>query len=126
MKIDPRWWIGILALSFGANYAFNNCFLPFSGMPGLGIQFRLGDENPRIFKVDPTSPAGLAGIAPGDLIVGVDGRGILSINDYFLQEQLLGGDARFQLTIKRAGQRKIVDVFWKGSYFHSLSPINQD
>jgi len=124
-KIDPRWWIVLLGLSFATNYAFNNIFLPITGIPELGIQFRLSDDSPRVWRVDIGSPAALAGVLPEDLIEAANGRETRTITDYYLQEQLLARDAHLALTLERGNERKVINIVWSGSYFQSLNNLNR-
>src|SRR6267154_5542378 len=124
-KIDPRWWIVLLGLSFATNYAFNNIFLPFTGIPERGIQFRLSDDSPRVWRVDIGSPAALAGVLPEDLIEAANGRETRTITDYYLQEQLLARDAHLALTLERGNERKGINIVWSGSYFQSLNNLNR-
>jgi sigma-B regulation protein RsbU (phosphoserine phosphatase) len=124
-KIDPRWWVAICALTFAANFVVDNIYLPFAGTPSIGIQFKFGDDTPRIWKIEQQSPAFLAGLMPGDTIRAVSGSPIDTINQYYLEEQLVRPNRPLEMTIEREGHSLSISIATQGSYFYSLSTLNR-
>lgn len=79
--------------------------------PDLNQQFGIGvDQGVSVEEVEPGTPAAKAGLEPGDVIVGLDGKPIRT------QEDLIGGLNRHQpgdevtLGIVRDGKRRQLDV----------------
>src|SRR4051812_4263124 len=124
-KTRARWWIGALALTFVTNFLVANFYLPLAASPSIGIQFRFGSEEARVWKLDPGSPALAADVRPGDLIKAVSGDSIDSASEYYLLEQLLSSRTAVTLKVERAGILQNITVPLRGSYFSSLNPLNR-
>jgi len=61
--------------------------------------------------VRPGTPAALAGLAPGDRIVAVNGEALRDVIDFHFH----GGDARLVFTVKRAGQVRLAVLNRRGA-----------
>jgi serine protease Do len=92
--------------------------------PRLGVQVldvelpdalraRVGTTAPSaalIAAVEDESPAEVAGLLPGDIVIGVDGRAIASSGDLLLALGRDAGESAIHLTIIRAGARRELRV----------------
>ncbi len=66
-------------------------------------------------EVDPRSPAGKAGIRPGDVLLAVDGQPIEARNDVYAVQQSAVRSARHTYTVLTLGDRRVAQL--------SLAPI---
>jgi phosphoserine phosphatase RsbU/P len=124
-KVQARWWIGALALTFVTNFLVAHFYLPFSASPSVGIQTRFGSNEPRVWKLDPGSPALSADIRSGDLIKAVSGDRIDSADEYYMREQLISQKNRTVITVERNGKQLALELKITGAYFESLSDVNR-
>src|SRR5215475_8678825 len=116
-KIQARWWIGAIALMFTLNFVVANLYLPFTAPPHLGIQFHFGADEPRVWKVEPGSPASAASIHPDDVVKSVAGRPVASVNEFFLYEQLLRAKGDVPISVERSGRLQDLSMPVFGSYY---------
>src|SRR3954462_4936402 len=96
-------WMAMLAVSFFANFAYSGIYLPLRGMPSLGIEVESTEAAIKIWKVEPDSPAALAGARQGDVIRSFNGHPVRNLNDYLIPEQLMPQQAPTLLIVERGG-----------------------
>ena len=89
----------------------------------LGFEYSVtGDGNVEVTRVYPNSGAGAAGLVPGDVILKIDGKEISRANRPDLKP-----DHNINLTIKRGGQEKSLDmkVGSRGVVGYSIAEVAQ-
>ncbi len=55
--------------------------------------------------VEASGPAAAAGVEAGDLLLGLNGKPVVSDVDFYIRLQAIGGDDRLRLELERGGQR---------------------
>src|SRR3954468_21785647 len=124
-KIRIPIWMAILAVSFFANFAYSGIYLPLRGMPSLGIEVQSTEAAIKIWRVEPNSPAAVAGAQEGDVIRFFNGHPVRNLNDYLIPEQLMSQQVPTSLIVERGGRSLHLEVRNSGTYIGSLSAVNQ-
>jgi S1-C subfamily serine protease len=104
LKVAERITLALLALPFVciSLYALPaHAVTPFSGLEVANSEKTPGA---RVFGVAPGSPASLAGVQPGDVIVSIEGQGIKSLEDFVNFSQTIKGKGKAALTLDRQGK----------------------
>lgn len=91
---------------------------------GVSVTYTPDDNEMKVMRLYPNSPAEQAGILPGDLLVGVDGEALEEIGYYMMVDKILGeegtevtvdvlrGEQPLQFTMKRV-KLDIQSVEWE-------------
>ena len=74
---------------------------------GLGFD---GDSGALVASVLPASPADIAGVQPGDVIVAIDGEDINHLKELTRKVAAVKPDEKVELEVWRNGERKTLDV----------------
>lgn len=107
--IDDRWSYYISAEDF-AEFMENK----ENSYVGVGITIQKEENGFPIRQVEPEGPAKEAGIRPGDLLVGVDGRNVTELDMQELKKLIQGQvDTQVSLEVMREGQKKSFSVMRK-------------
>jgi len=87
----------------------------------LGLMF-LDSEGPEIYNVLDTSPAAVAGLAPGDVITRIDGYpysfkalGWVAANSRTTTLEVLRGHRSLRYTIAPAQRSRVAALVWRGT-----------
>ena len=75
----------------------------------IGVTVENWEDGVQVLSVEPNSPAALAGLQTGDLIVAIDGRGIRDSQALMSHVGGLNAGEQLSLTIDRAGDRHDID-----------------
>src|SRR5207244_2106099 len=92
------------------------------GQQSLGLGIKLGSDPPGLVtEVAPDSPAAKAGLQPGDLIVGADGKDLTRADTSSLAASLTGAaGTTVSLSIERGSGPRTIDVTRGAYYFPPL------
>ncbi len=105
MKLAERITLALLVLPFVciSLYALPaHAVTPFSGLEVANSEKTPGA---RVFGVAPGSPASLAGVQPGDVIVSIEGQGLKSLEDFVNVSQTIKGKGKAAISLDRQGKR---------------------
>jgi len=110
--------IGHRSILFVALFIILIPWIAYAGYLGLGFQYQAGTggkpSGALVVDVKPGEPAARAGIQPGDLIVAVDGKPVLSARSVADAVRLVGASSPLDLTILREGSPVPVKVILAG------------
>src|SRR5947209_4431909 len=104
-RLGTMLWMAPLAIAFFASFLYSNVYLPFRGVPPIGIEVRVSNNAVTIWSVAPGSPAANAGVLPGDRARSFNGQPIRELNDYLIPEQLIAQRDRTVITVERSGKQ---------------------
>lgn len=91
--------------------AYLGIYNPTTVTPELDAQFDLGADEGVVFNpVEQGGPADRAGLRPGDVIVGIAGKRIRSVEDLFSELRRRKPDERVTVEAVRGDDRKAVEV----------------
>jgi S1-C subfamily serine protease len=74
--------------------------------PFSGLEVANSEKTPgaRVFGVAPGSPASLAGVQPGDVIVSIEGQGVKSLEDFVNISKAIRGKEKATISLDRQGK----------------------
>jgi Serine phosphatase RsbU, regulator of sigma subunit len=124
-RLGTTLWIAPLAIAFFANFFYSNIYMPFRGMPPIGIEVRSSNGSVGIWFVEPGSPAANAGALPGDVVRSFNGNPVRELNDYLVPEQLIAKSDQTVISVERSGKQLPLRLKITGTYFESLSDVNR-
>ncbi|MFL6299156.1 MAG: SpoIIE family protein phosphatase [Terriglobales bacterium] len=124
-KLRATLWIAPLAIAFVANLLYSNIYLPFRGMPPVGIEVGVSNNEVTIWSVDPGSPGGTAGALLGDKVRAFNGQPVRELNDYLIPDQLISPNQPAVISVERNGRPVALQLRITGTYFDSLTKINR-
>lgn len=100
----PPWWMYLVAASFLAYFGLL-FYVEFWGPEPNGMQVEYRGGHILVHSVDPFSPAGRAGLQPGDRLIRFDGRVFRSDWDWLAIRSNFEVGRPHRLEIEREGQR---------------------
>src|SRR4051812_6726930 len=124
-KLSATRWIIPIAIAFLANFIFFNVYLPFRGMPPIGIEVQASKGSVIIWSVEAGSPAADAGALPGDKVRSFNGTPVRELNDYLMPEELISQKDRTVMSVERDGKQLALELKITGTNLESLSDVNR-